>query len=176
MTEGGSARRALIWHVPLLADILAAGAYRFDRKANFWGKVPALLALVYTIVPTDLAPDILPLFGWLDGAGVLALVPAYYHKKLAPSRARILGAPPQTREKPDAASEARPRPHCARPRKHPTGRARTSRAAPPAWTLPSRSYCAGPSRSATRAAAAVTSPRSSWRLRQRDSKERHCLR
>lgn len=37
-------------------------------------RLAALLALVYVVSPVDLVPDALPLVGWLDDIGVIALV------------------------------------------------------------------------------------------------------
>lgn len=42
-------------------------------KTPLWKKAAFAAALVYLALPIDAVPDILPLVGWLDDAGMLAL-------------------------------------------------------------------------------------------------------
>jgi uncharacterized membrane protein YkvA (DUF1232 family) len=45
-------------------------------------KSVAIGALLYFITPVDAIPDYLPVVGFLDDAGVIALAVTYYGKKL----------------------------------------------------------------------------------------------
>ncbi|MBI5654372.1 DUF1232 domain-containing protein [Candidatus Uhrbacteria bacterium] len=40
-----------------------------DPKSDWKPKVLAILAILYLIWPLDLAPDLIPLLGWLDDIG-----------------------------------------------------------------------------------------------------------
>jgi uncharacterized membrane protein YkvA (DUF1232 family) len=47
--------------------------FLLDPRVAPWAKVLAALALVYAIFPLDLVPDVVPVLGWLDDAGIVAL-------------------------------------------------------------------------------------------------------
>lgn len=67
---------------------------RFRREARMvWGmmthrdtptsaKLVALAAVVYLISPIDLIPDVIPVIGWMDDAGILALFLSIAYKLL----------------------------------------------------------------------------------------------
>ncbi len=48
-------------------------AYVRSARVARWKKVLGVLAVVYAVVPIDLIPDFVPVIGWLDDLGVLAL-------------------------------------------------------------------------------------------------------
>lgn len=60
--------------------------YLRDPEASMLGKLLALFAAVYVVMPVDLIPDV-PLVGWLDDLGVVALVGAWLTKRVAAYRA-----------------------------------------------------------------------------------------
>lgn len=56
--------RVNIWHV-----IRAL----FDKRTPWVPKVIGILIIAYIALPFDLIPDYIPVFGWLDDAGLAAL-------------------------------------------------------------------------------------------------------
>lgn len=48
-----------------------------------------LLALIYLVVPTDAIPDIVPVLGWLDDAGILGLGLSYFVASVRRQKKRI---------------------------------------------------------------------------------------
>jgi uncharacterized membrane protein YkvA (DUF1232 family) len=48
--------------------------YLKDPKVAVWRKWSGLLAAIYVVWPIDLVPDVIPVVGWLDDLGVLALM------------------------------------------------------------------------------------------------------
>jgi uncharacterized membrane protein YkvA (DUF1232 family) len=70
--SGQKALKALLEHGRLLLSMVKdyfTGAY---REVPYWAIGAAALALVYVLSPIDAIPDILPGFGYLDDATVLA--------------------------------------------------------------------------------------------------------
>jgi uncharacterized membrane protein YkvA (DUF1232 family) len=51
-------------------------AYLSDQSVGRTRKVLLVLAVVYLIVPFDVVPDVIPVFGWLDDVGVLGFAAA----------------------------------------------------------------------------------------------------
>ena len=43
-------------------------------KMNIW--VGAMVALIYVLIPVDIAPDTIPIFGWIDDAIAVLLAVA----------------------------------------------------------------------------------------------------
>lgn len=70
--------------------------YFRDPSASFLGKLFVLAAVVYVILPVDLIPDV-PLIGWLDDLGVMALAVGWMWKVVA-----------RYREVPETAGRATP--------------------------------------------------------------------
>jgi uncharacterized membrane protein YkvA (DUF1232 family) len=66
-------------------EIDGARAFFRDGRISAWNKLLALLAVLYVISPIDLIPDV-PVVGWLDDAGVVAAVAAYYLHQFARRR------------------------------------------------------------------------------------------
>lgn len=59
-------------HVPLAHETVAMYFCMLDPKTPFWVKATAATALAYFILPLDAIPDLMPLAGFSDDAGVLA--------------------------------------------------------------------------------------------------------
>ena len=68
-------------------------AYFGDSSVTTVHKAMGLLAIVYVISPVDIVSDIVPLLGWLDDVGVIALVAAFYMRQIPQHRSKAL---PQT--------------------------------------------------------------------------------
>lgn len=80
----------------------ALGRYFRDPKASIAGKLVAVLALVYVVVPADAIPDVVPFVGWLDDLGVMGLATLWLARVSARYRALPPGEAPQ-RAREDAA-------------------------------------------------------------------------
>ena len=63
--------------------IREALSYFRDGSVSVWHKLVGLAAVAYVISPIDLIPDCIPVIGWLDDIGVVALVAAWYLKQIA---------------------------------------------------------------------------------------------
>jgi uncharacterized membrane protein YkvA (DUF1232 family) len=59
--------------LPLVGSFGAIGRYFRDRDASLWGKIFVVSAFVYLIWPADLIPDVVPVLGWLDDIGFVAI-------------------------------------------------------------------------------------------------------
>jgi uncharacterized membrane protein YkvA (DUF1232 family) len=57
--------------MPFAEDLLAAYYCAFDRQTPLQVKAALLAALAYFVLPADVVPDILPMFGYTDDALVL---------------------------------------------------------------------------------------------------------
>jgi len=78
-----------------------------DPRVATWAKVLAALGLVYALVPLDLVPDLVPLLGWLDDAGVLSLGMFLLARAWSRYRATAPASAPRAPEAPAAAGEPR---------------------------------------------------------------------
>src|SRR5262249_54216759 len=67
----GKAKRYLR-HLPLAHETVAMYFCTLDPKTPMWVKAIAAAALAYFIMPLDAIPDLMPLIGLGDDAGVLA--------------------------------------------------------------------------------------------------------
>jgi uncharacterized membrane protein YkvA (DUF1232 family) len=54
-----------------------------DKKAPLLPRLLALFAVLYVIMPFDAIPDAIPIIGWLDDVGVIALVLGWTAKRVA---------------------------------------------------------------------------------------------
>ncbi len=71
------------------------GSYVRSPRVAKWKKVLGVLAVVYAILPVDLVPDVVPVFGWLDDLGVLGLAFGLIARDMAKhARAPAEAAPP----------------------------------------------------------------------------------
>jgi uncharacterized membrane protein YkvA (DUF1232 family) len=48
-----------------------------DKNAPVLPRIVALFAVLYVVMPFDIIPDVIPVIGWLDDIGVVALVLAW---------------------------------------------------------------------------------------------------
>lgn len=63
--------KRLAGKLPFLPDAVAMYYCMVDPKTPAWAKLKIGAALVYFVSPIDLVPDITPIFGYLDDAGVI---------------------------------------------------------------------------------------------------------
>jgi uncharacterized membrane protein YkvA (DUF1232 family) len=73
----------------------ALARYYRDPSASILGKLVALVAALYAVLPFDLVPDV-PIIGWLDDLGVMGLASAWlFHAvgryREAPARSSVVG-------------------------------------------------------------------------------------
>jgi len=61
----------------LLAKPRSVLRFMKDPAAPKLPKLGILLALIYVVSPVDAIPDIMPIVGWLDDVGVLAMAYAW---------------------------------------------------------------------------------------------------
>ena len=54
-------------------NVTHVGRYVRSHKVARWKKLLGLLAVVYAVLPVDLIPDVIPVFGWLDDVGILTV-------------------------------------------------------------------------------------------------------
>ncbi len=67
-------------HMKKLPDLNAIYRYLTDKETDWKPKALTVLALLYTLWPADLIPDI-PIFGWMDDIGILFLAGWYLSHK-----------------------------------------------------------------------------------------------
>lgn len=67
----------------LLRSPLRVVKFFFSRKTPVGPKLLALLAVAYAIWPVDLIPDVAPVLGWLDDAGLATLALGWVMKKVS---------------------------------------------------------------------------------------------
>ena len=60
--------------------------YMRDRDASIFGKLLAVFAVAYVVMPLDLIPDVVPFVGWLDDVGIVTLVGGWMMKRIAEYR------------------------------------------------------------------------------------------
>lgn len=72
--------------VKFAADVRALYAFMRDPRAPAQGKVVAIGALLYFILPVDLIPDLLPIVGFADDAAVIATAVGFLNTQLAAYR------------------------------------------------------------------------------------------
>jgi uncharacterized membrane protein YkvA (DUF1232 family) len=57
-------------------------AFIADPEVAIWRKVIGAVAAFYVVLPFDLIPDIIPIFGWLDDLGVVGLFTWYMVRQI----------------------------------------------------------------------------------------------
>lgn len=74
-------------HTPLLWSVVRSPVrifkFFFSRRTPWGPKLLSLFALAYVIWPVDLIPDVAPLLGWLDDAGMVTLALGWVLKKVS---------------------------------------------------------------------------------------------
>jgi uncharacterized membrane protein YkvA (DUF1232 family) len=58
-------------------------SYFRSPAVSWWKKILGVLAIFYAVWPVDLIPDVVPLVGWLDDLGVLALTFGFVARDMA---------------------------------------------------------------------------------------------
>jgi len=87
-------RRGGLAIVPILGNFIATSRLLRDRDAALWAKLLVVAAIAYVIFPLDAVPDLAPLVGWLDDAGVVVAVRILLHRQLANYRYPLGESPP----------------------------------------------------------------------------------
>ena len=77
--------------VPFIKDVVAMYYFLKDGKTPAHIKAMIVGALGYFILPLDLVPDIMPVAGWLDDAGVVAAVIGIIHTYITPEHRKAAG-------------------------------------------------------------------------------------
>ena len=54
-------------------NIAHVGSYVRSPRVARWKKVMGVLAVLYAVLPVDVIPDVVPVFGWLDDIGFLGV-------------------------------------------------------------------------------------------------------
>lgn len=67
----------------MACDILAVYLGLRDPRVPRPAKIAVLVAIIYVIIPVDLIPDVVPVFGWLDDLAAMPLA-AFVATKLIP--------------------------------------------------------------------------------------------
>ena len=75
-------------------------AYLNDQSVGRTRKVLLVLAVVYWVMPIDLVPDVIPVFGWLDDLGVLGFAAAMMMSDVSRRAAQDSGLAAQARAEP----------------------------------------------------------------------------
>lgn len=74
--------RTLNRKLRLVADAIALFRYMSDPDVHWSKKGIVIAALLYFIIPVDSIPDLAPIVGYLDDAGVLAAAVKYLGRQL----------------------------------------------------------------------------------------------
>jgi uncharacterized membrane protein YkvA (DUF1232 family) len=72
--------------------------YLRDKRIPTWRRWLLFFGLAYTLLPFDVIPDVIPVVGWLDDVGVLAMIAMFLSRDVARREARVLGeaaSPPE---------------------------------------------------------------------------------
>ncbi|MCA9771460.1 MAG: DUF1232 domain-containing protein [Myxococcales bacterium] len=87
-------RSAAVWRkivgtgsrLPFVQDLIALYRFMGARDVPWPKKALAAAGLLYFLAPLDAVADFVPFFGYLDDAGVIAMVIAYLQSELKPFR------------------------------------------------------------------------------------------
>ena len=64
-------------------NVTHVGKYIRSRSVARWKKMLGVFSVVYAILPVDFIPDVLPMVGWLDDIGFLAVAFAFIARDMA---------------------------------------------------------------------------------------------
>ena len=64
-------------------NVSHVGKYVRSRSVARWKKVLGVFSVVYAILPVDFIPAVLPMVGWLDDIGYLAVAFAFIARDMA---------------------------------------------------------------------------------------------
>ena len=92
--------------VPRVGHLRALGRFFRDPAASLGGKVFVGLAVAYVVMPLDLLPDVVPVLGWLDDVGIIAIALGYLGRVLERYRFPVV----DTTAAPASTALAAPRP------------------------------------------------------------------
>ena len=67
------------------------GRYFRDREVSLLRKSLVLFAAAYAVMPLDVIPDVIPIFGWLDDVGVVAAVVGFIWRDVRKHAALVSG-------------------------------------------------------------------------------------
>lgn len=73
--------------------------YIRDPAVATWRKASGLFAVAYVISPVDLIPDIIPVIGWLDDAGVVAALAMFMVREVRKHSEKVDRPPPTQLER-----------------------------------------------------------------------------
>lgn len=71
-----------------------------DKAVPLWKRGLGILAALYVASPLDLIPDWIPVIGWLDDLGVLALCSWYFIREVRKHAAARASLPPSNPSRP----------------------------------------------------------------------------
>ena len=66
----------------LLRRIRGIIPFMKDRSVKWWKKAIIIAALIYLVLPVDLIPPLIPVFGWLDDILIWAAILYFMGKEL----------------------------------------------------------------------------------------------
>ena len=76
-----------------MVNVAHVRRYLRSHSVARWKKLIGLLAMAYAIVPFDLIPDVVPVFGWLDDIGFLGIAFALIARDMAKHAKQMEQAP-----------------------------------------------------------------------------------
>jgi uncharacterized membrane protein YkvA (DUF1232 family) len=77
--------------LPFAQDLLTAHYCAFDRQTPLHVKAAMFAALAYFVLPDDVIPDFIPVFGYADDAAVLAAALKLFSSHIKPEHREAAG-------------------------------------------------------------------------------------
>jgi len=99
MASGGKEAQREFWRklqrlvasLPFAKDLLTAHYCAFDRQTPLHVKAAMFAALAYFVLPDDVIPDFIPVFGYADDAAVLAAALKLFSSHIKPEHREAAG-------------------------------------------------------------------------------------